>query len=325
MNTKGTLSNPYSLEEYEAMLDAGTWKGGYVKELGYCLPEVQIVASSNSMDISDSEHSDLDTSWWPDSSDPFSDPGNNNNSSDGDGNNTGESGNSNTGNGSNNAGGSGGSAGGGNGSTGSGGGNGGSSNSNQQVQNAASCSEFTGNFTNEMIMKLQQYNVGLYIFENSMIVNGKEVTNSHYNSIENMIAMEASSMTSFTSRVHEVVHCFQKNVLNNSMLHEDLVNIEYQAYAVSKLFARAIGYENGSDEEWGWLDDYYIKGENGKFTVTSQIYSALDAYARTWFDTTDAALQYNNDKHNDKFPTWKNDYSYNWSALLNELGIREPR
>ena len=113
MNTKGTLSNPYSLEEYEAMLDAGTWKGGYVKGLGYCLPEVQIVASSNSMDISDSEHSDLDTSWWPDSSDPFSDPGNNNSSdganqggTDGDGNNTGTSGNSNTGNGSNNAGGS---------------------------------------------------------------------------------------------------------------------------------------------------------------------------------------------------------------------------
>ena len=322
MNTKGTLSNPYSLEEYEAMLDAGTWKGGYVKGLGYCLPEVQIVASSNSMDISDSEHSDLDTSCWPDSSDPFSDPGNNNNSSDGDGNNTGTSGNSNTGNGSNSSGGSGGSAGGGNGSTGSGGGNGGSSNSNQQVQNAASCSEFADKFTNEMIMKLQQYNVDLYIFENSMIVNGKEVPNSHYNPNANMIAMEASAMTSFTSRVHEVVHFFQKNVLNNSMQHEDLVNIEYQAYAVSKLFARAIGYEQGRDDEWDWLDYYIKKGENGEFTVTSQIYSALDAYARTWFETSDAALKYNNDKYNDEFPTWKDNYSYNWSELLNELGIR---
>lgn len=71
------------------------------------------------------------------------------------------------------------------------------------------------------------------------------------------------------------------------------------------------------------LVDYYIKqGENGKFTVQSLIYSALDAYARTWFDTSDAALQYNNDEYNDKFPTWKNNYSYNWSALLNELGIR---
>ena len=174
-------------------------------------------------------------------------------------------------------------------------------------------------------MKLQQYNVDLYIFENSMIVNGKEVINSHYNPNANMIAMEASAMTSFTSRVHEVVHFFQKNVLNNSMQHEDLVNIEYQAYAVSKLFARAIGYEQGRDDEWGWLDDYYIKGENGEFTVTSQIYSALDAYARTWFETSDAALKYNNDKYNDEFPTWKNNYSYNWSELLNALGIRVSR
>lgn len=78
METKGTLSNPYSQEDYEAMLDAGTWKGGYVKGLGYCMAEVVIWSSSHGSDASNSECSDSDSSWWSYSSDLLIDSSNDN-------------------------------------------------------------------------------------------------------------------------------------------------------------------------------------------------------------------------------------------------------
>lgn len=74
MNEKGTLSNPYSQEEFYAMLNAGTWPGGYVQGLGYCMAEITVVGSSSSSDASESDSSD--SSEWSDISDPFSDPDN---------------------------------------------------------------------------------------------------------------------------------------------------------------------------------------------------------------------------------------------------------
>jgi hypothetical protein len=38
----GTSSNPFTEEEFYAMLDAGTWTGGYVAGLGYAAPEVTV-------------------------------------------------------------------------------------------------------------------------------------------------------------------------------------------------------------------------------------------------------------------------------------------
>lgn len=68
--TKGTSSNPYTQEEYNGMLDAGTWNGGYVEGLGYVLPEVEVYGSSSKFSESDSD------SWndpWSNTSDPWSD------------------------------------------------------------------------------------------------------------------------------------------------------------------------------------------------------------------------------------------------------------
>lgn len=44
---KGSASNPYTKEEYEAMLDNDTWPGGYVEGLGYCLKGVTVTPSSS--------------------------------------------------------------------------------------------------------------------------------------------------------------------------------------------------------------------------------------------------------------------------------------
>lgn len=59
---KGSASNPYSQSEYQAILDNGTWSGGYVVGMGYVLPEVVINESSDkgsdSMSSDDSKDSD---------------------------------------------------------------------------------------------------------------------------------------------------------------------------------------------------------------------------------------------------------------------------
>lgn len=66
---KGSASNPYTQSEYESMLEAGTWPGGYVEGLGYCMKEVVITGSDSEPD-SDSD-SEPDSSEDPISSDDF--------------------------------------------------------------------------------------------------------------------------------------------------------------------------------------------------------------------------------------------------------------
>lgn len=64
---KGTSSNPYTKEEFESMLEAGTWKGGCVEGMGYVIPRVDIMGSSNSF-------YDSDTDSWSDPWGSISDP-----------------------------------------------------------------------------------------------------------------------------------------------------------------------------------------------------------------------------------------------------------
>lgn len=61
---KGTVSNPYTEEEFNSMADAGTWKGGYVEGLGYVGLEVKVKGSSGS-------DSDSWSDPWEFSSDPW--------------------------------------------------------------------------------------------------------------------------------------------------------------------------------------------------------------------------------------------------------------
>lgn len=74
---KGTAENPYTEAEYEAMLDNGTWPGGYVQNLGYCMKEVVISSSypdSGVIDSDDSLSSD-DFDSWDFGSDPLDNSG----------------------------------------------------------------------------------------------------------------------------------------------------------------------------------------------------------------------------------------------------------
>lgn len=54
---KGTAENPYTEAEYEEMLNNGTWPGGYVQNLGYCMKEV-VISSSYPSSSDDLEFSD---------------------------------------------------------------------------------------------------------------------------------------------------------------------------------------------------------------------------------------------------------------------------
>ena len=64
---KGTVNNPYTEAEYEAMLENDTWPGGYVEGLGYCGKAVIVTASYPDSDSMGSDDS------WP-SEDSFENP-----------------------------------------------------------------------------------------------------------------------------------------------------------------------------------------------------------------------------------------------------------
>ena len=63
---KGSINNPYSLDEFNSMCDNGTWNGGYVEGMGYCLPTIEVTTSmpgSDSSDDSDPWGSDTSCPW----------------------------------------------------------------------------------------------------------------------------------------------------------------------------------------------------------------------------------------------------------------------
>lgn len=64
---KGSVDNPYTEAEYEAMLENDTWPGGYVEGLGYCGKAVIVTASYPDSDSMGSDDS------WP-SEDSYDDP-----------------------------------------------------------------------------------------------------------------------------------------------------------------------------------------------------------------------------------------------------------
>lgn len=66
---KGSSTNPYTEEEYEEMLDAGTWQGGYVEGKGYCMKQPVVTASYPDSGSSSSS----DDSWPSDDSEDKND------------------------------------------------------------------------------------------------------------------------------------------------------------------------------------------------------------------------------------------------------------
>ena len=81
------------------------------------------------------------------------------------------------------------------------------------------------------------------------------------------------------------------------MNFDDTVNIEYQSYAMSKLFARGTNYEMSSDAEWDWLDEHIVHQGDGKFYVKSTVFVALDSHAETWSSTSSVASEYHSKKY----------------------------
>lgn len=81
---KGSVSNPYTEDEYNTMCDADTWKGGYVKGLGYVGAQTTIYGSSSCSESSynEDEYSELSDpfgSWsdsWSEMQSPCSGEGN---------------------------------------------------------------------------------------------------------------------------------------------------------------------------------------------------------------------------------------------------------
>lgn len=61
--SKGTANNPYTYEEFDRMVEAGTWNGGYVEGMGYVLPTVDVWASSDSFSDSDSDSDSWSDPW----------------------------------------------------------------------------------------------------------------------------------------------------------------------------------------------------------------------------------------------------------------------
>lgn len=70
---KGSVSNPYTEDEYNNMCDTDTWKGGYVEGLGYVGAQT-IIYGSGSSSYSDSFYSEDDYSEWSDPFGSWSDP-----------------------------------------------------------------------------------------------------------------------------------------------------------------------------------------------------------------------------------------------------------
>lgn len=294
---KGSRENPYTYEEYERRNREGKWTSAYVEGMGIVHPDVYVISSLLSMgplsDFWDS-YPWLDP-WW----DPFGDEEEE------------QGGNSND---NMSSGGSGGSAGGGNGGMGSGGGNGGSSNSNQQVQDAASCSEFTKGFTADMINLLNKYRVKVSFFK------GDEY--SHYNPDKNQILMN-SDKKDLMGRSHEVVHCIQDHVFHRSMKSDEKMNLEYQAYAVSVLFAKGKGEYDSMIDEWRWMNPFIVNEGNGSFYIKKDIFAELNSHDVGW-SLTNTGLTYSiQNAENGKQPlVLQQNYHYDWEALLQVLGVK---
>ncbi len=76
---KGSINNPYTMSEFNDF-ENGTWPGGYVEELGYVAPDVNIWGSHSSSSDPDSWGSDASDPWGSDTSDPWGSNGSHANS-----------------------------------------------------------------------------------------------------------------------------------------------------------------------------------------------------------------------------------------------------
>lgn len=65
---KGTRENPYTFEEYEALLEAGNWQGGYVEDdeggVVYTLNDVGCSASGGYSGYGSSDYGSWGSDWW---------------------------------------------------------------------------------------------------------------------------------------------------------------------------------------------------------------------------------------------------------------------
>lgn len=89
---KGSQENPYTQAEYEAMVDADTWTGGFVEEIGYVTPLVDIYPSYSSDPYGAIDPFGSSECPFPSCSNPFGSDSDGGNSSEGTGENGGSGG-----------------------------------------------------------------------------------------------------------------------------------------------------------------------------------------------------------------------------------------
>jgi hypothetical protein len=193
----------------------------------------------------------------------------------------------------------------------------------------AEYNNFTEGFTQEMIMGLEQYKVDLYYFneDNPVYYKGKKQLGSHYNKNTNLIAMrtykdDPTNSISLEHRVHEVIHSFQKNALNQTMDDKDTLNLEYQAYVVSVLFAKGKGGYNDMIDNWKWMDQYIHKDGTNDFYVDKAIINELGNQAVEWYLSNGADIYRDKMEAKGIEPILNEGFNYKWDALFQSLGIK---
>ena len=198
----------------------------------------------------------------------------------------------------------------------------------QNTDILAQRSSFTNGFTDEMIMNLEQYNVNIYYFNenNPVSYDGKKRNDSHYNSGMNLIAMrtyedDTSNYISIESRVHEVIHSFQQNAFHQSMVIENTMNLEYQAYVISALYAKGKKSYDSMIDSWPWINDYIVHKGANRFYVKSAIFDEINKHADEWLLSNQAAQYREKMEAKGIEPYFNKDFIYNWRALFNSLGI----
>lgn len=187
---------------------------------------------------------------------------------------------------------------------------------------------FTKGFTEEMILGLERYKVDLLYFneDNPVYYNKKKRERSHYNPNDNFIAMRTyednPNDVILQSRVHEVIHAFQKNALNQTMDDKDTLNLEYQAYVVSVLFAKGKGGYNDMIDNWKWMDQYIHKDGTNDFYVDKAIINELGNQAVEWYLSNGADIYRDKMEAKGIEPILNEGFNYKWDALFQSLGIK---
>lgn len=291
---KGSMSNPYTVAEYEAIPDE-EWKGGYVEGMGYVRPTFEVIGSYPSNAYSDN-YSDWLSDWnWGEYSHPFShmgstpEPG-------GGGGNGGNNQNPNTPNP--------------DGQTG-----GGTQNNNTTSQRVKDLVSKASGFSPEVAITLQE------LMRQGRIVESNAVQHAGWDDTNRKILL--GPYATYRNILHELTHNFQ-DVGSHS-------NKEWQAYMMDVVYE--IFYDDGGSihltgmplDEYNhyllFVNDNSGKSEDGSPYVNQAVLDYLNSqnYQKRVNDFIDYAKKNNLPSlYQEEYDP---NYNWNWESLFAAMGI----